>query len=489
MEQPSNKKNFYRKQKEARPRVPTPDKLESDLLARNTPFSLEAERALLGSVMLMPDTLDDVTTIVRVDDFYDDANQIIYRYVQEMYNTGRKIDPMLLRQSLKDGRDLDSVGGETYLAQVFTQVPHAAHATFYAKIVEEKSIQRQLIFACTDILKEAYEPKESSAKLIGEAEQKIFSIRENRQSNSLSSIDSILHEAMDRLEARMSGEPMAGTIETGFVDLDKLTGGLHASELVILAARPSMGKTAFAMNIAENVACDQNKPVLFVSLEMSAIELIERMLCSRARVNSHRLRSRTLDKGQRKKLSKMAGELSRVPLHIDDSPTRTVSEIAATARRIKRKCGELGLIVIDYLQLVEPDNSSDPRQEQVAKIARRLKGMARELKVPVLCLSQLNRQAEDAKEHRPRLHHLRESGAIEQDADVVMFVHRKEYFLTGEARDEVAGEAQILVEKQRNGPTGEVDLTWVRDFTRFDNRALDSARQFDEYPDVEFDFN
>ncbi len=488
MEQRANNKS-YRKKQETNPRVPSPHQIETDLLNRDAPFSLEAERALLGSIMLLPDTLDDVIPIVKVHDFYDEANQTIYSHLAEMYNAGRKIDPMLLRQVLKDAGELDKIGGAVYLAQVFTQVPHAAHATYYAKIVEEKSIQRQLIFACTDILKEAYHPEDDTAKLIGEAEQKIFAIRENRHSQTLSTIDDILHQAMDRLEARMRGDVMAGTVETGFTDLDKLTGGLHASELIILAARPSMGKTAFAMNIAENIVRKQRQPTLFVSLEMSSIELIERLLCSAARVNSHRLRNGTLDKEQRKQLVKMASELSQVPLNIDDSPTRTVSEIAAAARRIKRRHGSLGLIVVDYLQLVEPDRSSDPRQEQVAKIARRLKGMARELKVPVLCLSQLNRQAEDAKEHRPRLHHLRESGAIEQDADVVMFVHRKEYFLQGEARDEVAGQAQILVEKQRNGPTGEINLAWERDFTRFENRASDRHKEYDEYADVEFEFN
>ena len=234
----------------------------------------------------------------------------------------------------------------------------------------------------------------------------------------------------------MRGEQSDGAVDSGFSELDGMTGGLRGSELLILAARPSMGKTAFAMNIAENVAMRGNSPVLFVSLEMSAIELIERMMCSVARVNGHRLRNGTISQEDRKKLVEKAAEISESPLYIDDAPGRTVAEIAAAARRIKRieknssdRPSPLGLIVIDYLQLVEPDNPRDPRQEQVAKIARRLKGLSRELDVPVLCLAQLNRQAEDSKEHRPRLSHLRESGAIEQDADVVMFVHREELSL------------------------------------------------------------
>lgn len=487
MERPQGK-GKYRK-KEANLRVPSPSEIESDLLDRDAPFSLEAERALLGSVMLLPDALDDVIPIVRSGDFYDDANRKLYVHVSDMYNSGQKIDPMLLRQRLKDSGELDEIGGAAYLAQVFTQVPHAAHATYYAKIVEEKSIQRQLIFACTDILKNAYQPGHETSRILGDAEQKIFSIREKRHSQTLATVEDVLHQAMDRLEARMRGDVMEGTVDSGFTDLDKLTGGMHASELLILAARPSMGKTALAMNIAENVVRIAQQPTLFISLEMSAIELIERMLCSVARVNGHRLRNGTLGKDDRKRLVKTASELSQLPFFVDDSPSRTVAEIAAAARRIKRREKRLGLIVVDYLQLIEPDNPSDPRQEQVAKMARRLKGVARELQVPILCLSQLNRQAEDSKDHRPRLHHLRESGAIEQDADVVMFVHRPEYFLKGEARDEVAGQAQILIEKQRNGPTGEVELSWLREFTRFDNRALEQHSQFDDYEDVEFEFS
>ncbi len=258
-----------------------------------------------------------------------------------------------------------------------------------------------------------------------------------------------------------------------------MTGGLHNGELIILAARPSMGKTALAMNIGEHCAIVQKAPVLFVSLEMSGIELADRMLCSLARVNGHRLRNGTISSDDRERLIHKANEISESPLYVDDSPSRTVSEIAATARRIKRKENGLGLIVIDYLQLIEPDNSRDPRQEQVAKIARRLKGMARELEVPLLCLSQLNRQAEDGKDHRPKLSHLRESGAIEQDADVVMFVHREEYYHRGEDKAQYAGQAEIIISKQRNGPVGDVELTWEAEYTRFSDRAPERHSEFD----------
>ena len=304
---------------------------------------------------------------------------------------------------------------------------------------------------------------------------------DGRSAQSLHSISDVLHAAMDRMDARMRGELTEGAVETGLTDFDTMTGGLHNGELIILAARPSMGKTALAMNMAEHAAIEGQAPTLFVSLEMSAIELADRMLCSLARVNGHRLRNGTISSDDHTRLIEKANEISEAPLFVDDSPSRTVSEIAAAARRISRRHGSLGLIVIDYLQLIEPDNPRDPRQEQVAKIARRLKGMARELEVPMLCLSQLNRQAEDGKDHRPKLSHLRESGAIEQDADVVMFVHREEYYHRGEDKAQYAGQAEIIIAKQRNGPVGDVQLTWEADYTRFSTRAPDRHSEFDDY--------
>jgi len=250
---------------------------------------------------------------------------------------------------------------------------------------------------------------------------------------------------------------------------------------VILAARPSMGKTALAMNIVENVSVLGKQPVLFVSLEMSKLELCDRLLCSAAKVNGQRLRNGTINNEERKQLIDKAGELSQTPLYIDDSPTRTVSEIAASARRIRRREGKLGLVVVDYLQLIQEDNPRDPRQEQVAKMARRLKGLARDLAVPVLCLSQLNRQTEGTGDHRPKLSHLRESGAIEQDADVVMFIHREEYYQHGEDAEQYAGLADIIIAKQRNGPTGEIEMLWQKDYTRFVDKAPERLEAFDQY--------
>ena len=452
----------------------------SEILQRRPPYDLEAEMGVLGSILLMPEVCDEFASLVA-DDFYDDANRKIYENLRQMHDAGEKIDVTLLVSRLRTAGDYDKIGGAGYLARLSGAVPNAAHAVYYAGIVSEKSVYRKLIGSGTEILRDAYDQSSTAKELCAQAEQKVFAIMDGRTSQSVSSISDVLHQAMDRMEARMRDDYVDGGAETGLTDFDTMTGGMHNGELLILAARPSMGKTALAMNIAEHVSINQKAPVLFVSLEMSGIELADRMLCSLARVNGHRLRNGTISSDDRDRLISTANEISQAPLFVDDSPSRTVSEVAAAARRIKRREGELGLIVVDYLQLIEPDNSRDPRQEQVAKIARRLKGVARELEVPLLCLSQLNRQAEDSKDHRPRLSHLRESGAIEQDADVVMFVHREEYYHRGDERAQYAGQAEIIVAKQRNGPVGDVQLTWEADFTRFSNRAAERHSEFDDY--------
>ncbi|MCC9644467.1 replicative DNA helicase [Rhodopirellula sp. JC740] len=452
----------------------------TEILARQPPFDLEAEMGVIGSILLMPDICDEIASL-KADDFYDEANQTIYRHLRDMFDTGEKIDITLLVSRMRTAKDFEKVGGAAYLAQLGGSVANAAHAVYYGDIVREKAMFRRLIESSTEILRNAYEQEGTAKELCAQAEQKVFAIMEGRSGNSVWAISDVLHQAMDRMEARMRDDYVEGGAETGLTDFDQMTGGLHHGELIILAARPSMGKTALAMNIAEHVAIEQREPVLFVSLEMSAIELADRMLCSLARVNGHRLRNGTISSDDRDRLVAKANDISQAPLYVDDSPSRTVSEIAAAARRIKRKEEGLGLVVIDYLQLIEPDNPRDPRQEQVAKIARRLKGMARELEVPLLCLSQLNRQAEDGKDHRPKMSHLRESGAIEQDADVVMFVHREEYYHRGEDKAQYAGQAEIIIAKQRNGPVGDVELTWEGDFTRFSNRAADHHSEFDDY--------
>jgi len=453
----------------------------SELLDRRLPYDLDAEQGVLGSILLLPETCDEVSLVLRPDDFFDEANRCLFTHMQAMHDAGGKIDVTLLVDRLKKSGHYETIGGAAYLYKISQAVPNAAHARYYAGIVREKSTLRSLINASTEILRQAYEEQHEARHLVSEAEQKIFSILDHRSASSVNSIRDILHQAMDRLDARMRGEQTQDAVDSGFIELDRLTGGLHNSELVILAARPSMGKTALAMNIAEYVAVELRRPTLFVSLEMASVELADRLLCSAAQVDGHRLRNGTLSNADKLRLVEKAGEISQAPLFVDDSPSRTVSEIAAAARRIKRREGGLGLIAVDYLQLIEPDNPDDSRQEQVARIARRLKGLAREAEVPVLCLAQLNRQAEDTRDHRPRLSHLRESGAIEQDADVVMFVHREEYYLRGEEQKEHEGLAEIIIAKQRNGPVGEVELRWEKKYTRFQNLAPERLQEFDDY--------
>jgi replicative DNA helicase len=464
---------------EAQPKRPV-----ADYFDRQPPFDLQAEIGVLGSIVLLPDVLDDVVMILRPDDFYDDAHRKLFAHMCALHEASKKIDPTLLIDRLKSAGEFEAIGGSAYLSKIINAVPNAAHATYYAEIVRQKSTFRSLIVASTEILRDAYDEAGDAPQLLSQAEQKIFSILDDRGTSNVAPLKDIVMQAMDRLDARMAGTHSAGGCDCGFRELDAKMGGLHDGELVILAARPSMGKTAFAMNVAENVAHGQNIPVLFVSLEMSSIELADRLLCSVARVNGHRLRNGTVSQEDRLKLVDTASMLAKSPFFVDDSPSRTVTEIAAAARRIKRRSGTLGLIVIDYLQLIEPDNPKDPRQEQVAKIARRLKGLAREMRVPVMCLAQLNRQTEMGKENIPRLSHLRESGAIEQDADVVLFVHREEYYHRGEDQKQYAGQAQIIVAKQRNGPVGEVELEWLRDFTRFQDRIPDRLKEFDHFNDA-----
>jgi replicative DNA helicase len=467
---------------EKRPRSSTTGEL-GDLLDRQPPRSIEAERAVIGSLLLLPEACDEVALIVRPEDFYDTGHRAIFGHMLALHESGRQIDPMLLSQLLKDAGQYESVGGAAFLLELSQEVATAAHAEHYARIVRDKAVLRALIHASTDIIQDSYATGVDSRQLLARAEERVFRILDSKGDSQVRPIREVLHESLARIDARLQRQHAYGGLETGYIDYDELTGGLHGSELVILAARPSMGKTALAINIAEHIAIDERgpgKPVLIVSLEMSSLELGDRLLCSRARVNSHRLRNGQLGHEDSERLIRTAADVSRAKLYIDDSPSRNMTEIAATARRLKRQ-EDLALIVVDYLQLIEPDNPRDPRQEQVSRISRRLKGLARELNVPVLCLAQLNRQVEATRDNKPQLSHLRESGAIEQDADVVAFVHREEFYQTNEEdRDRVRGQAELLIRKQRNGPTGDIKLTWLHEFTRFENWQ---QPEYDEFAD------
>lgn len=458
--------------------------VSSEILDRLPPQNLDAEKGVIGSLLLDSLMCDDVVLLLRPEDFYSEVHRRLYGHIIAMHDEGGRIDTTLLVERLRQAGDYEAVGGAAYLAEVLQSVAVAAHAAYYAKIVRDKSTLRSIIHASTEILRDAFDPTLESRDMISRAEEKIFAIHDQRSGDQLASMHDVLVEAFEHIDKRMERGGATG-VPTGFGDLDNLTGGLHESELVILAARPSMGKTALATNVADHVSAESSTGTLFVSLEMSRLELAQRMLCSRGEINGSKFRAGYLSGEDRDRLIQASAKLSKAPLYIDDTPSRTISEIAASARRLKRKSG-LGLIVIDYLQLIEPDNSKDPRQEQVAKIARRLKGMARELRVPVLCLAQLNRQAEATKDNRPRLSHLRESGAIEQDADVVMFVHREEYYHTREeaANLDLVGKAELIIAKQRNGPTGDIKLLWFQDFTKFKDLAHKPYDEFEQYGDT-----
>lgn len=440
---------------------------ETNDAPRVPPHNIEAERGVLGAILLDPNLCDDIALALRPDDFYLDKHRRIYRRLLAMRADSSGIDVTLLVEALRQSGELAEVGGEAYLGELMTSVQVTAHATHYANIVSQNAMRRMIIDACEASLDDAYSPQIQPQELVARAEERVFAINDTHSAARLERMNKVLPDVFHLIDARATGE--VDGVPTGFVDLDNILGGLHDSELIILAARPSMGKTAFATNIVDHVAVEARIPTVFFSLEMARTELALRMLCARGRIPGERLRYRLSTQDQ-ERFNRAASALGDAPLYIDDSPTRTVTEIGAVARRLKRQEG-LGLIVIDYLGLIEPDNHSDPRQEQVAKIARRLKGLARELKTPVLCLAQLNRQTEAAKDNRPRLSHLRESGAIEQDADVVMFVHREEYYHSKEDAEAkgLCGRAEIIVAKQRNGAIGDVPLAWLSKYTLFSN--------------------
>jgi replicative DNA helicase len=458
-------------------------RVSSEILDRLPPQSLEAERGVVGSLLLDPQLCDEVALLLRSEDFYADANQRLYRHLFALHDEGKRVDITLLVERLKQAGEYEAIGGAAYLAEVAQSVPYAHNAPHYAQIVRDKATVRELIHAATEILRDAWDPGYEPRQLIGDAEERIFSVYDRRSNDRITHIQDLLIEAFDRIDARLA-RGQGDAISTHFTDLDNLTGGLHPSEFIVLAARPSMGKTALATNIAENVAIVSRVPVLFVSLEMSRLELAQRLLCSQGSIDGSKFRSGFISAAEREKLMEAAGKLSQSPLFIDDTPSRTVTEIAACARRLKRR-EKLGLVVIDYLQLIQPDDPRDPRQEQVAKMARRLKALARELQIPIIVLAQLNRQVEASgrEEHRPRLSHLRESGAIEQDADVVMFVHREEYYHTREKADElgITGQGLLILAKQRNGPTGDVKLQWSSQYTRFSNFSEKPYEEFSGY--------
>lgn len=434
---------------------------------RLPPQNLEAEQGVLGSIMQDNDVLHEIVPILTADHFYRDTHQTIYRAIRDLYDLGKAIDGITLADELMRRDQLQSIGGAEALADLQNAVPHAANARYYAEIVRQKSISRQLIEAANEMLREGYSNNYTAEQLLEAAERRVFSIAEDQTKGDTVELKEVMVQAMDRIIARSeSRHPVTG-VGTGFFDLDDITGGFQPEQLVIVAARPSMGKTAFALNVCDHVAVELKTPLLFVSLEMGELELAERLLCARSRIDGRKLRTGQHMGGREiAQLGKSYDEFRTAPIFIDDTPARNMLQITANARRLKMR-EKLGLIVVDYIQLIDSESSRDSRQEQIAKISRRLKTLARELHVPVIALSQLNRAVENREDRRPRMADLRESGAIEQDADMVLLLHRPDYY---DANDQ-PGIAEVIVAKNRNGATDTARLTFLKSYTRFESLA------------------
>ena len=434
---------------------------------RLPPSNMEAEMGVLGSVLLDNDALHDVIPILKIEDFYRDEHQKIYRVIRDLYDLGKAVDVIILNEELVRRDLFDAIGGNETLVNIIESVPHAAHAKYYADIVRQKSISRQLIEAGNEILHDGYSNNFTSDELLQSAEKKIFAIAEEQTTAETVDIKDVIVTAMDRIVAKSEDRHAVSGISTGYFDLDAITGGFQSHQLIILAARPAMGKTAIALNICEHVICTLNKGVLFVSLEMGELELVDRLLSSRARVDGYKLRTgKGMGQQDLAQLGRAYNELHQAPLYIDSTPARNSLQITANARRLKLR-KNIGLIVLDYIQLVDADDNRDSRQEQIAKVSRRLKQIARELEIPVIALSQLNRAVENREDRRPRMADLRESGAIEQDADLVLLLHRPEYY---DPNDQ-PGIAELIIAKNRAGATDTVKLQFQKNLTRFENLA------------------
>ncbi|MCC6670601.1 MAG: replicative DNA helicase [Planctomycetes bacterium] len=431
---------------------------------RGVPRNLEAERSVLGALLLHCDAVNDVVQFLKPEDFYLPAHQVIYRAILDRHDRKTLADVITVEEELAGKGLLEEAGGRDRLLDLAGSVVSAAAVQQHAEIVREKAILRRLLETCLDLSRLAYQGGQEAQPLLDEAEQRIFEIARVGVRSDAMEISAILNETFQRIEMIRSREGRLSGLATTYYDLDDMTAGLQKGELVILAARPSMGKTSFALNICERVAGAGNG-VLFFSLEMSAQQVIQNMLCCRAQIDSQSLRKGKITEQQYRRLQEEAGVLYNAPIFVDDTAGMTAQMIRAKARRILQR-RPLSLIVIDYLQLLSSGRREESRQQEIAGISRGLKQLARELSVPVVALAQLNREVEGRDDHRPRMSDLRESGAIEQDADVIMLLHREEYY---KRTEENAGLAQILIAKQRNGPTGDITLRFFREFMRFEN--------------------
>ncbi len=440
------------------------------------PQNLEAEQSVVGGVLLENEAISKVLEILIPEDFYRESHGIIFHSMIELFEKNQPIDLITLTNHLKGKGQLDGVGGSAYLSSLADSIPTAANIAFYARIVKEKAVLRKLISTATEIATRGYDDEDDVWDLVDEAEKSIFQISESQIRPSFFQMKSILKESFKTIEKLYESKEIVTGVPSGFTDIDKLTSGFQSSDLIIIAGRPSMGKTAFCLNIAQYVAVEKKIPVAFFSLEMSKEQLVMRMLCSEAQVDAHKVRGGFLGETDWPKLTRAAGTLSEAPIFIDDTAALSVLEMRAKARRIMAE-HKLGLIIVDYLQLMRGRGLStrgragtESREQEISEISRSLKALAKELNIPVIALSQLNRRVEERQNKRPQLADLRESGAIEQDADLIGFIYRDEIYNRSEENPN-KGIAEVIIGKQRNGPVGEVKLAFIDKYASFQNLA------------------
>ncbi len=431
------------------------------------PQSLEAEQSVIGAILLDNEALLKSIEIVKPEDFYFGSHRQIYQCIIELFNKNQPTDIVTVTEILRNKNLIEEIGGASFLAEISDKTFTSANIEYYAKIVKEKSLNRKLIASATEIISRVYKAEEEIEDIIDFSEKTIFDISQFHIKPSFYPIKDIITSTLKNIETLYQKKQLITGVASGFKDLDSLTSGFQPSDLIIVAGRPSMGKTAFCLNIGMNAAHEHEIPVAIFSLEMSKEQLALRILCSEARVDNHKVRSGFLPDSDWSKLAIAAGKIAEANIFIDDTPGITVLEMRAKARRLKAEKG-LGMIVVDYLQLMNSSRSrSESREQEISEISRSLKALAKELNIPVIALSQLNRKVEDRSDKRPQMADLRESGAIEQDADVIIFIYRDEVYHPDS--EESKGKAEIIIGKQRNGPTGEVELAFINDYTRFED--------------------
>ena len=432
---------------------------------KTPPHDAEAERAVLSSMFIDREAVSTAMEILKADDFYRPDNKLIFEAALDLFAKGEPIDIITIKNRLEERGVFEQVGGVAYIGQVASSVGSSVNIKNYAKIVKDKAVLRELIKTAGDITQQCFEGNDTINNILDRAEQGIFNVMEGRSSSGIFHVRDVAVSAFERIEDIYKNKGKLTGVPTGFADFDMKTAGLQPSDLILIAARPSMGKTAFALNIAQNAAIRNNVPVAIFSLEMSKEQLVNRMLCSEAMVDAQKLRTGELADEDWPKLIQAIGPLSQAEIYIDDTPGVSPMDIRAKCRKLKLERG-IGLILIDYLQLMSSDSKTESRQQEISEISRALKAVAREMNAPVIALSQLSRACETRTDHRPMLSDLRESGVIEQDADVVTFLYRDEYYFPD---TEKKNQAELIIAKQRNGPTGTVDLMWLGQYTKFAN--------------------